>query len=371
MGGIGVNVGDVSVSGSATTATPAAAPRPPPRRPPRPRRAPAAAAPTAVPERHHRAHRRVLVGQPADHPPGRDGPGRRHADRPSPHLLGGPLDEPHRPSPGRPMSRPDRSIPSDRATDRHRARPSGPPPFPLRSRGPARRQPLGTHAPPAATRPHTICGRGDPPHPASPGTAVGQQNRSRRIWRGRSRCSGNRCCELLGTGRRNPVPSRCSRQQPVSRADDGPSRTCGASASPSSASPCSSPPSSPAPTPSPTSCTRTTRATSSWPARRRTPRRSSQQNHGAACTVSDVKEGQLSGILSIPAINLQAPVEEGTDDAELNVAVGHAPASVWPGPGRHLGLPGPRRELLRAPQRPQAGRRDHVRRRRATPGSTR
>ena len=56
-----------------------------------------------------------------------------------------------------------------------------------------------------------------------------------------------------------------------------------------------------------------------------------QENHGAACTVSDVKEGQLSGILSIPAIHLQAPVEEGTDDAELNVAVGHAPASVWPG----------------------------------------
>ena len=56
-----------------------------------------------------------------------------------------------------------------------------------------------------------------------------------------------------------------------------------------------------------------------------------QQDHGAACTVSDVKEGQLAGILSIPAIHLQAPVEEGTDDQELNVAVGHAPASVWPG----------------------------------------
>ena len=56
-----------------------------------------------------------------------------------------------------------------------------------------------------------------------------------------------------------------------------------------------------------------------------------QQVHGAACTVSDVKEGQLGGILSIPAIHLQAPVEEGTEDQELNVAVGHAPASVWPG----------------------------------------
>jgi LPXTG-site transpeptidase (sortase) family protein len=56
-----------------------------------------------------------------------------------------------------------------------------------------------------------------------------------------------------------------------------------------------------------------------------------EQSHGAACTVSDVKQGQLGGILSIPAIHLQAPVEEGTEDQELDVAVGHAPASVWPG----------------------------------------
>jgi LPXTG-site transpeptidase (sortase) family protein len=56
-----------------------------------------------------------------------------------------------------------------------------------------------------------------------------------------------------------------------------------------------------------------------------------KQGHGASCQVSSVKAGQLSGILSIPAINLDAPVEEGTDDAELNVAVGHAPQSVWPG----------------------------------------
>jgi LPXTG-site transpeptidase (sortase) family protein len=55
------------------------------------------------------------------------------------------------------------------------------------------------------------------------------------------------------------------------------------------------------------------------------------QTHGGPCTVSNAKEGQLAGTLSIPAINLQAPVEEGTDDQELNVAVGHAPASVWPG----------------------------------------
>ena len=53
--------------------------------------------------------------------------------------------------------------------------------------------------------------------------------------------------------------------------------------------------------------------------------------HGASCQLAGVRSGQLSGILSIPAINLTAPVEEGTDDQELNVAVGHDPASVWPG----------------------------------------
>jgi sortase A len=56
-----------------------------------------------------------------------------------------------------------------------------------------------------------------------------------------------------------------------------------------------------------------------------------KQTHGASCQVTGVQPGQLSGILSIPAISLTAPVEEGTDDQELNVAVGHAPQSVWPG----------------------------------------
>ncbi len=55
------------------------------------------------------------------------------------------------------------------------------------------------------------------------------------------------------------------------------------------------------------------------------------RSHGASCQVSGVQPGELSGILRIPAINLQAPVEEGTDDPELNVAVGHDPQSVWPG----------------------------------------
>jgi sortase A len=55
------------------------------------------------------------------------------------------------------------------------------------------------------------------------------------------------------------------------------------------------------------------------------------QSHGASCQVAGVRPGQLSGILTIPALNLSAPVEEGTDDQELNVAVGHDPQSVWPG----------------------------------------
>jgi LPXTG-site transpeptidase (sortase) family protein len=56
-----------------------------------------------------------------------------------------------------------------------------------------------------------------------------------------------------------------------------------------------------------------------------------KRSHGASCQVSGIQPGQLSGILRIPAIDLQAPVEEGTDDPELNVAVGHDPQSVWPG----------------------------------------
>jgi len=51
----------------------------------------------------------------------------------------------------------------------------------------------------------------------------------------------------------------------------------------------------------------------------------------APCIESTPAVGQLAGILEIPAIGLTAPVEEGTGDAELAVAVGHAPASVLPG----------------------------------------
>ena len=50
----------------------------------------------------------------------------------------------------------------------------------------------------------------------------------------------------------------------------------------------------------------------------------------AACTAT-ASAGGPQGLLVIPAIGLTAPVEEGTDDAQLNVAVGHVPSSVWPG----------------------------------------
>jgi sortase A len=51
---------------------------------------------------------------------------------------------------------------------------------------------------------------------------------------------------------------------------------------------------------------------------------------GAACTAT-ASAGGPQGLLLIPAIGLTAPVEEGTDDAQLDVAVGHVPGSVWPG----------------------------------------
>jgi sortase A len=39
----------------------------------------------------------------------------------------------------------------------------------------------------------------------------------------------------------------------------------------------------------------------------------------------------VQGVLQIPSIGLVAPVEQGVDDPELNVAVGHLTDSVWPG----------------------------------------
>src|SRR5216684_483307 len=49
-----------------------------------------------------------------------------------------------------------------------------------------------------------------------------------------------------------------------------------------------------------------------------------------ACTSAPKTDGP-HGLLEVSRINLVAPVLEGTDDPQLNVAVGHDPNSVWPG----------------------------------------
>lgn len=50
----------------------------------------------------------------------------------------------------------------------------------------------------------------------------------------------------------------------------------------------------------------------------------------ASCAGSDASD-PVKGLLDIEKIGLTAPVEQGVDDAQLDVAVGHVPASVWPG----------------------------------------
>ena len=50
----------------------------------------------------------------------------------------------------------------------------------------------------------------------------------------------------------------------------------------------------------------------------------------AACTTTSGGT-PVHGLLEIPALGVVAPVEQGTGDAVLGVAVGHDPYSVWPG----------------------------------------
>lgn len=51
----------------------------------------------------------------------------------------------------------------------------------------------------------------------------------------------------------------------------------------------------------------------------------------ASCTKSQQGNDPVKGLLEIPKLSVTAPVEEGIGDAQLDVAVGHDPASVWPG----------------------------------------
>jgi LPXTG-site transpeptidase (sortase) family protein len=57
----------------------------------------------------------------------------------------------------------------------------------------------------------------------------------------------------------------------------------------------------------------------------------------ASCTASQQSKDPVKGLLEIPKLGVVAPVEEGLDNAQLDVAVGHNPASVWPGsPGNSV-----------------------------------
>ncbi len=52
---------------------------------------------------------------------------------------------------------------------------------------------------------------------------------------------------------------------------------------------------------------------------------------GTSCRAAAPRAGQLAGFLEVPRLGLRAPVEEGESAAVLSAAVGHDPASVWPG----------------------------------------
>ena len=136
-GGIGLNVGDVSVTGSSTVATPAVATSPATASPATPV---AATTPAVVPDVTTVHTGEYWAGTLPIMSDGGHGPGRPAAHRPAPDRLARPLSQFTQPPPRWLMSHHCRSS-ADRTADRHRARPSGPPPFPLRSRGPARRRP--------------------------------------------------------------------------------------------------------------------------------------------------------------------------------------------------------------------------------------
>ena len=51
----------------------------------------------------------------------------------------------------------------------------------------------------------------------------------------------------------------------------------------------------------------------------------------ASCSASAKGADPVRGLLEMPKLGVVAPVEEGTGDAQLDVAVGHDPSSVWPG----------------------------------------
>ena len=66
-----------------------------------------------------------------------------------------------------------------------------------------------------------------------------------------------------------------------------------------------------------------------------TPLQGSSAGPGTAeltsCSASAQSSDPVRGLLEIPKLGVTAPVEEGDGDAQLAVAVGHDPGSVWPG----------------------------------------
>lgn len=51
----------------------------------------------------------------------------------------------------------------------------------------------------------------------------------------------------------------------------------------------------------------------------------------SAAPATPSQDGVLTGAISIPRLSLKAPVESGTSDDVLNVAVGHFDGTAWPG----------------------------------------
>ena len=131
-------------------------------------------------------------------------------------------------------------------------------------------------------------------------------------------------------------------------------------ASRSSAWCCSSPPSSPRATPRPPGAPAPRRGG----AHRERAGGHGQDRHsratGRPARWPGSSPGQLSGILTIPALHLTRPGGGGHRRPGAQRGRRARPAVGVARCRRRRRLPGPRRELLRAPQRAQAGRRDHL-----------
>ena len=84
------------------------------------------------------------------------------------------------------------------------------------------------------------------------------------------------------------------------------------------------------------------------------------QSHGASCQVAGVQPGPALGHPHHPRPQPQRPGGGGHRRPGAQRGRRARPAVGLAGGRRRRGLPGPRRQLLRAPQPAQAGRRDHV-----------